>query len=188
MKIPMEYTHFGYEFLDKVPGGKIHSGIDLNYGSPSEDLGKSIYATDDGEVVYARFSSGWGNMIVIKHNGCFSRYAHLEEMKVSIGERVSEGMEIGTCGGTGGDWKPHLHFDIIIKELPSWTNYTTGFSESNVLEYYADPLEYIKNHNSDNKIVKAISIAQKISARMIKKKDTETQRLAAEIIELLKNI
>ena len=150
MVIPMVYTHFGYDYLDKVNFYQIHSGVDLNYGRPDEDLGKEIVAMANGEVVFAKdCGRGWGRMIVIYHAayGCWSRYAHLDSFNIKLGDKVKEKQKIGECGSSGGTWKPHLHFDIIIKELPYWTKYTNWMSKKEVKKYYADPLKYIEESN-----------------------------------------
>jgi len=151
MVIPMkDYTHFGYDYLDKVGLTQIHSGVDLNRGRPNDDLGDPIHAMANGTVVYSKNTGkGWGNLIVIYHAayGCWSRYAHLNTRKVSVGDKVAEGELIGECGATGGNWAAHLHWDVIIKELSTWTKYTTWWSREKVQEYYADPIKYVNETN-----------------------------------------
>lgn len=183
----MEYSHFGYQYLDKVPGNKIHSGVDLNFGAPYEDLGKPVYAIDNGLVVYSGTTNGWGNMIVIYHDGYWSRYAHLQDIITPDGF-VGVGQQIATCGGTGGNvsWVPHLHFDVIKKKLPTWTSYTKDWSIEKVKEYYADPMPFIKDVHEREELLNAISRLQKISARAGRKKDQETQKLAIEAIDFIK--
>lgn len=157
MIIPMKYTHFGYKFLDvvsKVPF-QYHSGIDLNFGKPNEDEGMEIKACAKGIVQFAKDTGkGWGNLIVVYHPafGIWSRYAHLKEIKVVVGDKVEEGHLIGFCGHTGGNWNAHLHFDIILKELKSWTKYTSWMKKEEVLQYYTDPLPYIAKINSEHHI------------------------------------
>jgi len=147
MILPFDYTHIGYNFGDKVPGLKIHTGADLNWGaSAGADLGRPVKAIAYGVVVYSREAgAGWGNMMVVWHKayGIWSRYAHLDKRWYDEGQVVKEGQEIGACGKTG-TTSPHLHFDIIRKELPKWTNYTYKWSEAKLREYYLDPLKYIE--------------------------------------------
>lgn len=150
MKIPLpKYTHFGYEFLEINNQGQIHSGWDLNKGAPSDDLGEPVLAMTDGEVVFSEHTAGgWGKLIVIYHPKIrkWTRYGHLDMLLVADGDSVKEGEEIGACGNTGASTSPHLHFDLIIKELSYWEKYTSGMSESHVLEYYRDGLAYIENY------------------------------------------
>ena len=143
----MQHSHLGYDFLDKVNSYQFHSGCDFNYGRPDEDLGKDINSIANGEVVFARDTGkGWGNLVVVYHSayGIWTRYAHLVDIVVTVGQKVEEGELIGHCGATGGNWKPHLHFDIIKKELPKWTKYTSWWSLDKIREYYADPIKYIQ--------------------------------------------
>jgi murein DD-endopeptidase MepM/ murein hydrolase activator NlpD len=147
MIVPMQFTHFGYRFGDPVSGGKIHSGVDLNYGYESEDdLGMPVKSMADGRVVESDYvSGGFGNMIIVHHPqlNVWTRYAHLQRRDVETGQTVIEGQLIGTVGATGGNWGPHLHWDVIIKRLNNWTDYTNGFTRAKLLEYYVDPLEFV---------------------------------------------
>jgi len=150
MIVPIEFTHLGWDFNVEVGNSKRHSGVDLNFGRPEEDRGMPVKATEDGVVIFAENTGkGWGNLVVIfhPHLGVWSRYGHLQEITTPRGTAVQEGHIIGRVGSTGGDWSPHLHFDIIIKELPTWTAYTTNFTAKDVEEYYTHPLQFIERHN-----------------------------------------
>lgn len=150
MKIPMKYTHFGWKFLSKVSVSTTHSGVDLNHGAPQSDRGMPIIAMAEGEVVYSRNTGdGWGKMVVIYHPKykVWSRYAHLNTIEVVFGQKVKEGQKIGTCGSTGGNWAPHLHWDVIKKKLPKWTSYTKWWSQKKVMDYYVDPIPYVNGIN-----------------------------------------
>ena len=69
----------------------------------------------DGTVVAAGWDSGYGNLIAIDHgDGTVSRYAHLNEIFVSVGQPVAQGDQIGLVGSTGFAEGNHLHFEIII--------------------------------------------------------------------------
>ncbi len=46
-------------------------------------------------------------------NGIVTRYAHLEDVHVRVGQRVSKGFTIGTVGMSGGAIAPHVHYEII---------------------------------------------------------------------------
>lgn len=89
-----------------------HEGIDF-----AAARGTEVLAAADGEVVTANASdlqAGYGNIIEIRHgNGFSTRYAHLENVNVKRGQRVTKGMLIGTVGNSGGSMAPHLHYEII---------------------------------------------------------------------------
>jgi len=85
-----------------------HEGSD--FAAPS---GTPIYATGDGEVVYASWQSGYGRLVKIRHaHGLETRYAHLRRIAVSVGQRVSRGDRIGDMGSSGRSTGTHLHYEV----------------------------------------------------------------------------
>lgn len=98
--------------------GAAHNGIDIvNKGYT---LGY-IVAHSDGVVVGTRnncsgFEKGsYGNYVKIKHsNGYYTLYAHMayNTVRVSVGQRVSEGQVLGYMGNTGYSFGGHLHFEV----------------------------------------------------------------------------
>lgn len=106
----------------RFSNGKInfHYGIDL--ASPK---GTDVKAATDGVIQQAYYSTGktgYGNNIIIAHNNKYkTRYAHLNTIKVKVGERVSKGQKIGTVGNTGnvrGKNGFHLHFEVHVNSKP----------------------------------------------------------------------
>ncbi|KAH3689016.1 hypothetical protein DPMN_192285, partial [Dreissena polymorpha] len=58
--------------------------------------GTSIHAAASGVIELACEDSGYGRMIVIRHeNNCKTRYAHLDKILVAKGQRVAQGQLIG---------------------------------------------------------------------------------------------
>ncbi len=92
-----------------------HPGIDLpNKAAPP------IVAAAGGTVVVAGWPDnyGYGNRVMIDHgNGYQTLYAHLSNIYVSNGERVSRGQTIGKMGSTGRSTGIHLHFEIRFKGI-----------------------------------------------------------------------
>lgn len=94
--------------------GRLHAGTD--FAGP---VGTPIYATADGVVVSAGWSSGYGRLIKIQHEfGIETRYAHLNAMHVSVGQRVSRGQRIGDMGNSGRSTGPHLHYEVRVGDSP----------------------------------------------------------------------
>lgn len=90
--------------------GRMHAGTD--FAAP---IGTPVYATADGVVTDAGWSSGYGRLIKIQHEfGIETRYAHLNAMRVSVGQRVSRGERIGDMGNSGRSTGPHLHYEVRV--------------------------------------------------------------------------
>ncbi len=88
----------------------LHKGFDIA-GPP----GLPLAAAADGVVVDSSFDPGYGNNVIIRHRyGFHTRYAHLQQVFIREGQRVSQGERIGTLGSSGFSSGPHLHFEVII--------------------------------------------------------------------------
>ncbi len=98
------------ERLDPFGSGEVevHRGVDI---AVVDDY--AVRAADDGMVVVSEFNNGYGNYIVIEHDGGIETlYAHLEYAYVNVGDAVTRGMLIGKAGATGRATGVHLHFEI----------------------------------------------------------------------------
>ena len=92
----------------------MHEGMDMagSYGSP-------IYATADGVVIKARWVSGYGRLVEIRHDfGIETRYGHMSKIRVSEGQRVSRGDRIGDMGSSGRSTGTHLHYEVRVDGKP----------------------------------------------------------------------
>ena len=88
--------------------GFVHDGIDY-----AAEEGTPVLAAARGKVMTAEFDSKKGYYIEIAHEEGYSTlYAHLKEMKVSAGDMVNQGDEIGSVGKTGQAVGAHLHFEL----------------------------------------------------------------------------
>ena len=87
-----------------------HGGLDL-----ISQQGEPVYAAADGTVKYVEHSTkGLGNVIAISHSGGYvTRYAHLENTRVSKGQKVLKGKQIGQVGMSGNSFAPHLHYEVM---------------------------------------------------------------------------
>ncbi len=85
-----------------------HDGIDI--AAPS---GTEVLAPADGVVSYRGSAGGYGNLIELKHpDGTFTRYGHLLQSFVQVGQKVSRGSTIGLVGSSGRSTGPHLHYEV----------------------------------------------------------------------------
>ncbi|AKK10683.1 M23 family metallopeptidase [Corynebacterium uterequi] len=88
--------------------GRFHYGIDI-----ANPIGTPIRAVMDGTVIATGPASGFGNWVVIKHDGGEkSVYGHMAQWDVSVGQRVEAGQVIAYIGNEGRSTGPHLHFEI----------------------------------------------------------------------------
>lgn len=105
--------------VDPINGRKaVHQGVDFR-----GQIGTSVYSTAPGTVVYAGRKGQFGNFIEIDHGyGIHSRYAHLNQILVKVGEAVTNRQKIGNLGTTGRSTGPHVHYEISfngVKQDPA---------------------------------------------------------------------
>ena len=98
-----------------------HEGVDYITSS-----GSSIYAINNGKVLFAGYTELGGNTIVIEHGyGLKSWYSHLSEIKVAEGDTVAKDDVIGVAGSSGFTKQTGVHagltvFDVPVSPYPSW--------------------------------------------------------------------
>ena len=96
---------------DPINGaGRLHEGQDMagDYGSP-------IYATADGTVTYAGWEGAYGRLVKIQHAfGIETRYGHLSQIRVDVGQKVSRGDRIGDMGNSGRSTGTHVHYEVRL--------------------------------------------------------------------------
>jgi murein DD-endopeptidase MepM/ murein hydrolase activator NlpD len=122
-RAPLRFTHIsssysGRRFHPVQKVYKPHYGVD--YAAPK---GTPIYATGDGVVVAAQYTSGNGNFVKIKHNKTYeSWYLHMSAFAKGIrrGGKVGEGQLIGYVGSTGMATASHVCYRITRNG--SWVN------------------------------------------------------------------
>jgi murein DD-endopeptidase MepM/ murein hydrolase activator NlpD len=88
----------------------MHTGLDFRAAT-----GDPVRATANGKVVSSGWAGGYGRMVEIDHgNGLSTRYGHLSEINVKVGDVVKIGQVIGAVGSTGRSTGPHLHYETRI--------------------------------------------------------------------------
>ncbi|GAC1327502.1 MAG: hypothetical protein NVSMB17_01600 [Candidatus Dormibacteria bacterium] len=79
-----------------------------------------LLAAASGTVSSAGAEGGFGLSVIIDHpNGYSTRYAHMSDITVAVGQPVGRGEHIGTSGNTGSSSGPHLHFGVYLTN--PWT-------------------------------------------------------------------
>ena len=88
----------------------MHTGLDFRAST-----GDPVRVTANGKVVNAGWSGGYGRMVEVDHgNGLSTRYGHLSQINVRVGEYVKIGQVVGEVGSTGRSTGPHLHYETRI--------------------------------------------------------------------------
>ena len=116
---PPEVPPGAVPFLWPVEGGRLasafgpreashHDGIDI-----SAPVGTPVRAARDGRVLYSDTLRGYGNLIILEHDGGYATvYAHNRENRADLGDVVRQGEQIASVGETGKTSGPNLHFEI----------------------------------------------------------------------------
>ncbi|MDB5652590.1 MAG: putative metalloendopeptidase [Tardiphaga sp.] len=88
----------------------MHTGLDFRAAT-----GDPIRATANGRVTSAAYSGGYGKMVELDHgNGLATRYGHMSEILVKVGDSIKIGQVIGLVGSTGRSTGSHLHYETRI--------------------------------------------------------------------------
>jgi murein DD-endopeptidase MepM/ murein hydrolase activator NlpD len=105
---------FGNRRDPKTGRTRMHEGLDF-----AGAHGTAIHSTADGVVTHAGWQGGYGRLVKIRHEfGIETRYAHLSNIRVEVGQRVSRGERIGDMGNSGRSTGTHLHYEVRISGRP----------------------------------------------------------------------
>lgn len=103
---------FGMRYHPVLRITRLHAGVDFH-----AEVGTPIRAAAEGEVISARYSTSYGNVVYIYHGGGISTvYAHCSRLLVGTGQTVHRGQVIALSGATGLVAGPHLHFEVHVND------------------------------------------------------------------------
>lgn len=117
LRSPLEFSRISSGFSKAryhpvLKEWRAHKGVD--YAAPT---GTRVKSTADGSVAFAGRQNGYGNLIVIKHQGNYETvYGHLSGFAKGLhkGQHVNQGDVIGYVGMTGLATGPHLHYEFKV--------------------------------------------------------------------------
>ena len=117
LRSPLEFSRVTSGFTNArfhpiLQAWRAHKGVD--YGAP---IGTKVRSVADGIVEFSGTQGGYGNLLVLKHQGAYSTaYGHLSRFAAGIrkGVRVSQGETIAYVGQTGLATGPHLHYEFRV--------------------------------------------------------------------------
>jgi len=105
------------------------------------DIINNVEENDVGEV---DTDHNWGNTVILNHlNGLFSQISHIKKdsFNVFIGQYITKGTFIATCGNSGRSPEPHIHFQLQ----------TIPVVGSKTLAY---PISYFIERNGKDKVLR----------------------------------
>ena len=90
-----------------------HGGLDLK-----ANINTPVFAAAPGKVAIAKSLYYTGNTVFIDHGfGIITVYAHLNRLKVKVGQMIKQKQLIGLSGKTGRVTGPHLHWQVVVHHV-----------------------------------------------------------------------
>lgn len=107
-------SDFGTRIDPVFADRQMHEGLDI-----ATPHGQPVLAPSDGVVVFSGVEGGYGKVLVLDHGyGVKTRYGHLSEVLVKLGDRVARGEKVAAVGNTGKSTGPHLHYEVRVNGIP----------------------------------------------------------------------
>lgn len=83
------------------------------------EAGQPVRAVAGGQVVFADWLRGFGNVLIVDHGGGFlTLYGAAESLLKQVGDRVRGGEEIATSGNSGGAAETGIYFEVRHQGRP----------------------------------------------------------------------
>ncbi len=117
LRSPVEFSRISSGFTSSrfhpiLNKWRAHKGTD--FAAP---IGTKVKVTADGVVAVVGVQSGYGNVIMVNHQGRYTTvYGHLSRYAKGLhtGQHVAQGEVIGYVGMTGWATGPHLHYEFRV--------------------------------------------------------------------------
>ncbi len=171
VKFPLQLTFEDTSYISPIPRkkvitsrygwrrGRAHKGIDIDLIT-----GDSVVSIMDGIVRFARYNSGHGRTVIVRHfNGLETVYAHLSKYAVKANDTVSKGQLLGKGGATGNARGSHLHLVVNYKGISINPEYLFGFSPENEIRAkelwvtHKETRPYLHNSKRQSRLVLLLS-------------------------------
>ncbi|MSM38082.1 MAG: peptidoglycan DD-metalloendopeptidase family protein [Geobacter sp.] len=92
----------------------INNGISI-----AAPQGADIRSVFDGQVIFADYFKGYGNMVIVDHGGgYFSLYGHASRLTKKVGSQVSRNDVIASVGDIDSSRGPMLYFELRYQGKP----------------------------------------------------------------------
>ncbi len=107
-------SSFGYRNAPFTGKRSFHKGIDIK-----GTIGAPIVASAAGTVTKSGYSGAYGILVEINHGGgIITKYSHMQNATVKVGDKVKRGDMVGRVGMTGRTTGPHLHYEVVVNGVP----------------------------------------------------------------------
>lgn len=108
LRLPVRGELIGRFGAPRKSGGTSLKGVFIR--APE---GRPVRAIAAGQVVFADWMRGFGNLLIIDHGeGYLSVYANNESLLRQVGDVVAPGEPVATVGATGGNQESGLYFEL----------------------------------------------------------------------------
>lgn len=149
---------------------RFHYGTDIGMKT-----GTPIKVMFDGVVRYAKWSNGYGNIVVVRHdNGLETYYGHMSKIIAKPNQKVKSGEVIGLVGSTGRSTGPHLHLEIRYLGAAINPEHIVNFSDFSLKDdnemFYLSRSDFKPTYNSK------LSRVKKSSSKSLAKTKTRSSR------------
>jgi murein DD-endopeptidase MepM/ murein hydrolase activator NlpD len=107
-------SSFGNRISPFTGGVMMHNGVDI-----ATRMDTPVIAPATGIVSFAGYHNGLGKLVKINHGyGVQTIYGHLSKFNIEVGHRVKRGDVIAFVGNTGLSTGPHLHYEVVVNNIP----------------------------------------------------------------------
>lgn len=114
MRFPVRGELVGRFGAPRAEGGTPWRGVFIRARSGAE-----VVAVASGEVVFADWLRGYGNLIIVDHGGDYMTiYGHNDALLADVGENVTAGRALASVGASGSVQESGLYFEIRHRGQP----------------------------------------------------------------------
>ena len=115
------------EVSNRFGASREDSGISWKGLFIRANAGTEVKAVANGQVVFADWLRGFGNLIILDHgDGYMSLYGNNQALLKAVGSNVHTGDTIAAVGNSGGNESNGLYYELRRQSLPfdplSWSS------------------------------------------------------------------
>ena len=114
LKLPVRGELQGRFGSPREEGGVTWKGLFIK-----AENGQAVRAVADGQVVYADWLRGFGNLIILDHgSGYMSLYGNNESLLKQVGDKTQSGETVASVGSSGGAVESGVYFELRLEGKP----------------------------------------------------------------------